>query len=60
MMRVAEGQKDIKCLKQLRGKIKDAVIFNSCSTGTASPGAFGNVEDVFSCPKAGRGECFGI
>lgn len=53
MMRVAEGQKGIECLKQLRGKIKDAATFNSCRTGPASPGAFGNVEDVFSCPKAG-------
>lgn len=29
-------------------------------TGTASPAAFGNMEDVVSGHKAGWGDCFGI
>ena len=53
MMSGVEGQKDIKYLKLLLGKIKDAVNSNSCRTGTASPVAFGNMEDVVSDHKAG-------
>lgn len=61
MMRVAEGHRGMKCLKFLLRTIKGAVIFNSYRCGTASPGAFGNMGDIFGCHKAwGSGGCFGI